>query len=144
MTVGLTNRHVRVLRLRYGFDASVGHTLAETGEQLGLSRQHVSWIEHNALQKIQGNPSVLDGTDFTNAQKAILLSREPPPRLRLAQCRSIERRYGQPLEQVLIGLIEKHKGKPHAIADEVGVHYKTIQKWRRELGLAKRQLQRQA
>ena len=87
---------------------------------------------------------MLDGTDFTDAQKAILLSGEPPPRLPLAQCRSIERQCGQPLEQVLIGLTEKHTGKLRAIADEVGVHYKTIQEWRRELGLAKRQLRRQA
>ncbi len=49
----LSGREEAILRLRYGFYDDRMHTLAETGEQFGLSRERIRQLEHRALLKLR-------------------------------------------------------------------------------------------
>lgn len=49
----LTDREETVLRIRYGFNDGMSHTLSSTGEQIGVSRERVRQIEKRALQKMK-------------------------------------------------------------------------------------------
>ena len=41
------------MRLRYGFYDDKMHTLAEAGEQFGLSRERIRQLEQRALMKLR-------------------------------------------------------------------------------------------
>jgi len=49
----LSGREEAILRLRYGFYDDKQHTLAETGEQFGLSRERIRQLEQRALLKLR-------------------------------------------------------------------------------------------
>ena len=96
MRPNLHRRHIQMLRLRYGFDTGEPMTLAEVAEVMdGVSRQSAQWTERYALKQIQAYPFLLDRTDFTDEQKAMLLAGEHPVSLHRVKWRSVERRYGQ-------------------------------------------------
>jgi RNA polymerase primary sigma factor len=49
----LSGREEAILRLRYGFYDDTMHTLAEAGEQFGLSRERIRQLEQRALVKLR-------------------------------------------------------------------------------------------
>jgi DNA-directed RNA polymerase sigma subunit (sigma70/sigma32) len=49
----LTEREETVMRIRYGFDDGEAHSLAATGERLGVSRERIRQIEKRALEKLK-------------------------------------------------------------------------------------------
>jgi RNA polymerase primary sigma factor len=49
----LTLGEEQILRIRYGFYDGVAHTLAQTGERFGISRERVRQIESRALAKLR-------------------------------------------------------------------------------------------
>lgn len=49
----LSEREETVLRIRYGFDDGEAHSLAHTGNQLGVSRERIRQIEKRALEKLK-------------------------------------------------------------------------------------------
>jgi RNA polymerase primary sigma factor len=49
----LSGREEAILRLRYGFYDDKTHTLAEAGEQFGLSRERIRQLEQRALMKLR-------------------------------------------------------------------------------------------
>ena len=53
MLRSLSQREEQVLRIRYGFFDGVARTLAETGEQFGITRERVRQIEARALDKLR-------------------------------------------------------------------------------------------
>ena len=53
MINGLTARERRVIQLRYGLEDGYNRTLAELGEELGVSRERVRQIEAEALTKLR-------------------------------------------------------------------------------------------
>ncbi|PZS04631.1 MAG: hypothetical protein DLM69_01610 [Candidatus Chloroheliales bacterium] len=53
MLSGLTLRERKVIALRYGLDDGYNRTLAELGEELGVSRERVRQIEAEALAKLR-------------------------------------------------------------------------------------------
>jgi RNA polymerase primary sigma factor len=51
----IDEREARILKLRYGLDGDDPMTLKEIGEQIGLTRERVRQIEHEALRKLRDN-----------------------------------------------------------------------------------------
>lgn len=49
----LSDREKLILRIRYGFDDGVPHTLAETGDAVKVSRERVRQLEMRALRKLR-------------------------------------------------------------------------------------------
>jgi RNA polymerase primary sigma factor len=49
----IDDRAARILRLRYGLDGNDPMTLKEIGEQIGLTRERVRQIEHEALKQLR-------------------------------------------------------------------------------------------
>ena len=52
MLEGLTARERRVIELRYGLEDGYNRTLAELGDELGVSRERVRQIESRALGRL--------------------------------------------------------------------------------------------
>jgi DNA-directed RNA polymerase sigma subunit (sigma70/sigma32) len=48
----LTQREQAVVKLRFGFEGSEDHSLAQISRLVGVSRERVRQIEQRALQKI--------------------------------------------------------------------------------------------
>ena len=49
----IDDRAAKILRLRYGLDGEDPMTLKEIGERIGLTRERVRQIEHEALKKLR-------------------------------------------------------------------------------------------
>jgi RNA polymerase sigma factor (sigma-70 family) len=56
----LTPREAEILRLRFGFDGGIGHTLEEVGAKFKVTRERIRHIEAHALRKLR-HPSRADG-----------------------------------------------------------------------------------
>lgn len=49
----LTDREERVIRLRYGLDDNICHTLEEVGKEFGVTRERIRQIEAKAIRKMR-------------------------------------------------------------------------------------------
>jgi len=49
----LTPREQKILRMRFGLDDGRAHTLEETGQEFGVTRERIRQIESKALQKLK-------------------------------------------------------------------------------------------
>jgi RNA polymerase primary sigma factor len=49
----LPPRYVRILKMRYGLMGGKKHTLRETGDKMGVTRERIRQIEANALQRLR-------------------------------------------------------------------------------------------
>jgi RNA polymerase primary sigma factor len=49
----LTPREQRILRMRFGLDDGRSHTLEETGQEFGVTRERIRQIESKALLKLK-------------------------------------------------------------------------------------------
>ena len=56
---GLTAREAKVLRMRFGIDMNIDHTLEEVGKQFDVTRERIRQIEAKALRKLR-HPSRSD------------------------------------------------------------------------------------
>jgi RNA polymerase primary sigma factor len=49
----LAPREQKILRLRFGLDDGISHTLEEVGKEFGVTRERIRQIEAKALMKIR-------------------------------------------------------------------------------------------
>jgi RNA polymerase primary sigma factor len=54
----LTPREQRIIRMRFGLDDGVTHTLEEVGKEFGVTRERIRQIEAKALEKIRKHQSL--------------------------------------------------------------------------------------
>lgn len=59
----LTEREQKILKMRFGLDDGVNHTLEEVGKEFGVTRERIRQIEAKALEKIRehGKARALEG-----------------------------------------------------------------------------------
>ena len=53
----LTPREQRIIRMRFGLDDGIGHTLEEVGREFGVTRERIRQIEAKILQKMRDHPT---------------------------------------------------------------------------------------
>ena len=51
--IDLTPREQRILKMRFGLDDNITHTLEEVGQVFGVTRERIRQIEAKALEKIR-------------------------------------------------------------------------------------------
>jgi RNA polymerase primary sigma factor len=71
LTATLSPREKLVIELRFGLNGYVAHTLEQTGNQFGLTRERIRQIEKHAINKLQRNTGmrVLDGPRRRSSKK---------------------------------------------------------------------------
>jgi RNA polymerase primary sigma factor len=52
----LSPREQKIIRMRFGLDDGVGHTLEEVGQEFGVTRERIRQIEAKALLKLREHP----------------------------------------------------------------------------------------
>lgn len=60
----LDPREQKILKMRFGLDDGVTHTLEEVGEEFGVTRERIRQIEAKALEKIKDHPDILKLRDY--------------------------------------------------------------------------------
>lgn len=63
--IDLTDREQQILKMRFGLDDGISHTLEEVGKAFGVTRERIRQIEAKALEKIRehGKAPALEGFD---------------------------------------------------------------------------------
>jgi RNA polymerase primary sigma factor len=51
-------REQKVLRMRFGLEDGIPHTLEEVGEVFGVTRERIRQIEMKALKKLKNHPLI--------------------------------------------------------------------------------------
>lgn len=59
----LTAREQKIIRMRFGLDDGIGHTLEEVGREFGVTRERIRQIEAKILQKLKNHPTVTTISD---------------------------------------------------------------------------------
>ena len=73
----LTEKEQKILRLRYGLEDGNVHTLEETGQILGVTRERIRQLESRALEKLRKSSSPVSTIPAT---RTTARSTSPPPR----------------------------------------------------------------
>lgn len=60
----LTQRELKILGMRFGLDDGVMHTLEETGEQFGVTRERIRQIQAKALEKLRRHTELKKVKDY--------------------------------------------------------------------------------
>ena len=60
----LTPREQKILKIRFGLDDGVTHTLEEVGQEFGVTRERIRQIEAKALEKIRLHQSIRKLKDY--------------------------------------------------------------------------------
>ena len=55
----LTPREQKILKMRFGLEDGVTHTLEEVGNEFGVTRERIRQIEFKAYEKMRNHPKVL-------------------------------------------------------------------------------------
>jgi len=60
----LTSRELKILGMRFGLDDGVMHTLEETGEEFGVTRERIRQIQAKALEKLRRHTDLKKVKDY--------------------------------------------------------------------------------
>ena len=60
----LTPRELKILGMRFGLEDGVMHTLEETGEEFGVTRERIRQIQAKALEKLRKHKELKKVRDY--------------------------------------------------------------------------------
>ena len=60
----LTPREQKILKIRFGLEDGVTHTLEEVGQEFGVTRERIRQIEAKALEKIRDHKTAKKLRDY--------------------------------------------------------------------------------
>jgi RNA polymerase primary sigma factor len=60
----LSPREQKIIRMRFGLDDGIGHTLEEVGKEFGVTRERIRQIEAKILQKLRDHPTSIKIKEF--------------------------------------------------------------------------------